>query len=175
MSEVEEFMSQKIGKKIINFKKEEKFLRKKGNRRIIFIKRFSNILSPFFIILGIFLYYIGLHRACKGTYITQANCLIGMRDNFFYLLGFCLAFSVIILEIIIILIIKKYIKYVHLIYIIPLYTYFIHFYDTGSDLVHHGSYNKIAFYLLVITIGLISIFFVFLYSLFSKKNIKFYV
>jgi hypothetical protein len=173
MSEVEEFFFQKNGKKIDSFHKKEIFLRKIVNRRIIFIKRFLNILSsPFLIILGIFSYYLGLHSACKGKNITQANCLIGMRDDFFYLLGFYLTLSVMILEVIIILIIKKYIRYVHLIYIIPLYIYFIHFYDTGSDLVHHGSYNKIAFYLIVITTGLILIFVLFIYSLFSKKKYK---
>ena len=81
-------------------------------------------------------------------------------------------FSVLILEINILLILTKIISFYHLIYIISLYAYFVHFYDTGSDFQHHGSYNKILFYFLVISIGIIIGNLYLFYFLFKKHYKK---
>ena len=170
MSEFQSFLPNK--KIIPNNIIEKKFIKYRDKRKVIFIKRFLNILSPFFIIIGIFLYYLTLLSACKGDNVTQANCLIDLNSGFFFILGFYMIVSIVILEIVLLLVIKRYISYYHLIYIIPLYIYFVHFYDTGGDLVHHGSYNKILFYLLIVIIGIILEFLLFLYSLYKKKYYK---
>ena len=113
--------------------------------------------------IGIYLYNITLRNVCEGT---QAQCLAQLDSSIFYLMGIQMIVSVLILEISIILIIKKIISFYHLIYIIILYSYFVHFHDTGSELHHHGSYNKIIFYFLIISIGIIlAIFYTFYFLL----------
>ena len=67
--------------RLIEYNK-SKFLHIRANRTIIFVKRFLNILSPFCIMISIFLYYLTLQSACKGTNVTQANCLIGLDSSF---------------------------------------------------------------------------------------------
>lgn len=113
--------------------------------------------------IGVYLYYITLKNVCEGT---QAQCLAQLDSSIFYLMGIQMIVSVLILEISIILIIKKIISFYHLIYIIILYSYFVHFHDTGSELHHHGSYNKIIFYFLIKSIGIIlAIFYTFYFLL----------
>ena len=137
------------------------------------LKIIFNILSFCFVIVGIIFYKLALLSACE-RHVTQANCLIGLdsKTNFFYILGLYMIISIIILEILRLLMIKKYISYLHLIYMIPLYIYMVHFYDTGGDLVHHGAYNKIIFYLLIVVIGIIIGILLYLFYLYKKKYYK---
>ena len=136
----------------------------KKKKKINKIKKiFLNVFSFIFIMIGVYLYYITLRNVCEGT---QAQCLAQLDSSIFYLMGIQMIVSVLILEISIILIIKKIISFYHLIYIIILYSYFVHFHDTGSELHHHGSYNKIIFYFLIISIGIIlAIFYTFYFLL----------
>ena len=77
--------------------------------------------------------------------------------------------SVTIFEISLLLIMTKHLYYIHLFYIIPAYAYIVHFYDTGGDLIHHGAYNKIIFYFLIIFIGIILSILYLLFTLYTKN------
>ena len=129
---------------------------------------FLDIFCFILIIIAIYLYYYTLRNVCEGT---QAQCLSELNSTIFYVLGIQMIISVLILEIIILLILNRIIHFYHLIYIIPLFAYFVHFYDTGSDLHHHGSYNKIVFYFLIFAIGIIlGILYLFYYLFKNRYN-----
>jgi hypothetical protein len=129
-------------------------------------KKYLNYLFVILIIIGLLLYKSTLRSACNST---QANCLIQLDSSLFYLLGFYMVISVIILEISLLLIMAKYLYYIHLFYIIPTYAYIVHFHDTGGDLIHHGAYNKIIFYFLIIFIGIILSILYLLFTLYTKN------
>ena len=138
--------------------------RRKRIKSIIF-----NIICILLIMIGIYLYYLTLRDVCKGT---QAQCLSQLNSSIFYVLGVQMIFSVLLLEIVILLIIKKIISFYHLIYIIFLYAYFVNFYDTGSDLHKHGSYNKIIFYFLILGIGIVLVILYSFYYILRKRYYK---
>ena len=129
-------------------------------------KKYLNYLFVILIIIGLLLYKSTLRSACNST---QANCLIQLDSSLFYLLGFYMVISVTIFEISLLLIIAKQLYYIHLFYIIPTYVYIVHFYDTGGDLIHHGAYNKIIFYILIIYIGITLSILYLLFILYTKK------
>ena len=139
--------------------------KKKKIKKIIILNIFYFIL----IMIGIYLYFITLRNVCEGT---QAQCLSQLNSTIFYILGIQMIFSVLILEIVILLIINKIIPFYHIIYTIALYVYLVHIYDTGSDLHQHGSYNKIVFYFLIISIAIILGIIYLIYFLLRKKYYK---
>ena len=172
MTEIQQFSSdegidnkKKIISTTINEKKFLKYVKKQK-------KRILNYSFIIIIIIGLFFYKLSLQSGCNEPQATQANCLIKLSSTIFYLLGFYMIISIIIFEISLLFILKKYISYIHLIYMVPLYIYMVHFHDKGGDLIHHGAYNKIIFYFLIIVIGIILSFLSLLFTLIIKKYYK---
>ena len=118
-------------------KKEIKYEQKsKFNKKDIFIILLSFIS---------FYYYIKSFKGCDGT---QSYCLVTLSPSFFYLLGVYIIITSLITLYIVYQILKRGISPFHLIYYIPILIYLLYFVDNGSDLSHHGSYNKMIFYVL---------------------------
>ena len=92
-----------------------------------------------------FYLYMKSFKGCDGT---QSYCLVTLSPSFFYLLGVYIMISSIITLYIFYQIAKSSISYFHLIYYITILIYLLYFVDNGSDLSHHGSYNKMIFYFL---------------------------
>jgi len=119
------------------------------------------------IIISIILYKLSL-KGCDGT---QSYCLVTLSPGFFYLLGLYMAICALIFSIIITMMLYKKVSIKHLFYIIPIYIYMLYFYDKGSDLSKHGSYNKMVFYFLLAVFAiLISIILLLAYLKRKKYN-----
>ena len=132
-------------KRLLNKSNEEKVL-SYNNIKIVIL----SIISFFFYILSF--------KGCNGT---QSYCLVTLSPGFFYSIGVYILISSIISLYIITQALSKKISRYHLIYYMPILIYLLYFADSGSDLGHHGSYNKIIFYVLII----ICIIFFLLYCL----------
>ncbi len=94
-----------------------------------------------------FYFYILSFKGCEGT---QSYCLVTLSPGFFYSLGVYLIISVIITIYIFYQILNKNNSKYHLFYYLPILIYFLYLHDNGSDLSHHGSYNKMLFYVLFV-------------------------
>lgn len=93
-------------------------------------------------IISFYLYYLSF-KGCKGT---QSYCLVTLTPGFFYSIIIYIMISCIItIYIILQVLINKISKY-HLLYYLPILIYLLYFVDNGSDLSHHGSYNKMVFF-----------------------------
>ncbi len=113
--------------------------------------------------------YIG---SLGGCFDTQTACLVNLSPQFFHNIVSYLTISSIINATIIYLIIKNSINKLHLIYIFIVFGYLTLHYDTGSDLAHHGAYNRIVFlFLILISISFIS-YANFLVTLLRNKYFK---
>ena len=109
-------------------------------------------------IISFYFYYLSF-KGCKGT---QSFCLVTLSPGFFYALALYIVItSLITLYILYQALINKVSKY-HLFYYLPILIYLLYFVDNGSDLSHHGSYNKMGFYIVFISFIII---FLFLYLL----------
>ena len=119
------------------------------------ISKFSfNELKIIILSLISFYFYILSFKGCQGT---QSYCLVTLSPGFFYSLGiYIIICCLITLYILYQVILNKVSKY-HLFYYVPILIYLLYFVDNGSNLSHHGSYNKMGFYFLFITFLIIFI------------------
>ena len=62
---------------------------------------------------------------------------------------------------------------IHLFYYVPLLIYLLYFYDNGSDLSHHGSYNKMVFYFLIVSFIILFLIFCLLKYIYANYKIIF--
>ena len=62
---------------------------------------------------------------------------------------------------------------IHLFYYVPLLIYLLYFYDNGSDLSHHGSYNKMVFYFLIVSFIILFLIFCLLKYIYTNYKIIF--
>ena len=146
----------------INLKEE-----KKSNQNSFFIKK--DILILFLSFLSFYFY----NKSFKGCYGTQSYCLVTLSPSFFYLLGIYIMISSIISLYIIYQILQKNASFFHLIYYIPIISYLLYFVDNGSDLSHHGSYNKMIFYVLFCAFFVLFIFFCLIKYIYRNYRIIF--
>ena len=120
-------------------------------------------------IVSFFFYFISF-RGCEGT---QSYCLVTLSPSFFYLIGvYIMIFSLITLYIIYEALNNKISK-IHLFYYVPLLIYLLYFYDNGSDLSHHGSYNKMVFYFLIVSFIILFLIFCLLKYIYANYKIIF--
>ena len=146
----------------INLKEE-----KKSNQNSFFIKK--DILILFLSFLSFYFY----NKSFKGCHGTQSYCLVTLSPSFFYLLGIYIMISSIISLYIIYQILQKNASFFHLIYYIPIISYLLYFVDNGSDLSHHGSYNKMIFYVLFCAFFVLFIFFCLIKYIYRNYRIIF--
>ena len=146
----------------INLKEE-----KKSNQNSFFIKK--DILILFLSFLSFYFY----NKSFKGCHGTQSYCLVTLSPSFFYLLGIYIMISSIISLYIIYQILQKNASFFHLIYYIPINSYLLYFVDNGSDLSHHGSYNKMIFYVLFCAFFVLFIFFCLIKYIYRNYRIIF--
>ena len=140
---------------------------KKSNQNSFFIKK--DILILFLSFLSFYFYNISF-KGCNGT---QSYCLVTLSPSFFYLLGIYIMISSIISLYIIYQILQKNASFFHLIYYIPIISYLLYFVDNGSDLSHHGSYNKMIFYVLFCAFFVLFIFFCLIKYIYRNYRIIF--
>ena len=128
------------------------------------LKSFSFINELKVILLSIvsFYFYILSFKGCQGT---QSYCLVTLSPSFFYSLGVYLMISVLITLYLFFQILRNKKSKYHLLYYIPILIYFLYFHDNGSDLSHHGAYNKMVFYVLFI------VFIIIFFNLYLLKYI----
>ena len=117
-----------------------------------------------------FYFYIKSFKGCDGT---QSYCLVTLSPSFFYLLGIYIMISSIITIYILYQILIKEASFFHLVYYIPVIIYLLYFVDNGSDLSHHGSYNKMIFYVLFCSFLIIFIIFSIIKYIYHKFQIIF--
>ena len=96
--------------------------------------------------VSFFFYFISF-KGCEGT---QSYCLVTLSPSFFYLIGVYIMICSLISLYIFYQVLKNKVSKFHLIYYLPILIYLLYFVDNGSDLSHHGSYNKMIFYVLFI-------------------------
>ena len=56
-------------------------------------------------------------------------------------------------------VLKNKVSKIYLFYYVPLLIYLLYFYDNWSDLSHHGSYNKMIFYFLIVSFNILFLIF----------------
>ena len=137
------------------------------NQQSFFIKKDLLIL---FLSFSSFYFYYKSFKGCEGT---QSYCLVTLSPSFFYLLGIYIMISSIISLYIIYQILQKNASFFHLIYYIPIISYLLYFVDNGSDLSHHGSYNKMIFYVLFCAFFVLFIFFCLIKYIYRNYRIIF--
>ena len=135
-------------------------------------KKFFNKKDIMVTILSIisFYFYIKSFKGCDGT---QSYCLVTLSPSFFYSLGVYIIITSIISLYIIYQTLTQEISFIHLIYYIPILSYLLYFVDNGSDLSHHGSYNKMVFYVLFCSFVIIFLFYSLIKYIYSKFKIIF--
>ena len=141
-----------------NIKSEHKSISKRKDILIIFLSLLS------------FYFYIISFKGCDGT---QSYCLVTLSPSFFYLLGIYIMISSIISLYIIYQILIHEASFFHLVYYIPILIYLLYFVDNGSDLSHHGSYNKMIFFVLFCSFFIIFIIFSIIKYIYNKYRIIF--
>ena len=117
-----------------------------------------------------FYFYIKSFKGCDGT---QSYCLVTLSPSFFYLLGVYIIVTSLITLYIIYQTLTQEISYFHLIYYLPILTYLLYFVDNGSDLSHHGSYNKMVFYVLFFSFVIIFLIYCLIKYIYLKYKIIF--
>ena len=147
-----------------------------GNNKIIDIKKRKKQLfinKDIIILLLSFLSFYFYNKSFKGCDGTQSFCLVTLSPSFFYLLGVEVMISSIISLYIFYQILKKNASFFHLLYYLPILIYLLHFVDNGSDLSHHGSYNKMIFYVLFCSFFILFLIFCLIKYIYHKFNIIF--
>ena len=120
-------------------------------------------------IVSFFFYFISF-RGCEGT---QSYCLVTLSPSFFYLIGVYIMICSLITLYIIYEALNNKISKIHLFYYVPLLIYLLYFYDNGSDLSHHGSYNKMVFYFLIVSFIILFLIFCLLKYIYANYKIIF--
>ena len=120
-------------------------------------------------IVSFFFYFISF-RGCEGT---QSYCLVTLSPGFFYLIGVYIIICSLITLYIIYEALKNKVSKIHLFYYIPLLIYLLYFHDNGSDLSHHGSYNKMVFYFLIVSFIILFLIFCLLKYIYTNYKIIF--
>ena len=120
-------------------------------------------------IVSFFFYFISF-RGCEGT---QSYSLVTLSPSFFYLIGVYIMICSLITLYIIYEALNNKISKIHLFYYVPLLIYLLYFYDNGSDLSHHGSYNKMVFYFLIVSFIILFLIFCLLKYIYTKYKIIF--
>lgn len=120
-------------------------------------------------IVSFFFYFISF-RGCEGT---QSYCLVTLSPGFFYLIGVYIMICSLITLYIIYEALKNKVSKIHLLYYLPLLIYLLYFHDNGSDLSHHGSYNKMVFYFLIVSFIILFLIFCLLKYIYTNYRIIF--
>ena len=129
----------------------ESKIKDKSSKSKIFISKLRIMILS---VISFYFYYLGF-KGCEGT---QSFCLVTLTPGFFYSIGVYIMICSLISLYIFYEVLKNKISKFHLLYYIPILIYMLYFVDNGSDLSHHGSYNKMIFYFLIISF--IIIFFI---------------
>ena len=130
--------------KIFEDEKEKNYIKNNDSKSKIFFNELKILILS---LISFYLYFISF-KGCEGT---QSFCLVTLSPSFFYLLGVYIMICSLITLYIIYQVIKSSISKYHLLYYLPILIYLIYFVDNGSDLSHHGAYNKMVFYTLFIS------------------------
>jgi len=120
-------------------------------------------------IVSFYFYFISF-KGCEGT---QSYCLVTLSPSFFYLIGVYIMICSLITLYIIYEVLKNKVSKVHLFYYLPLLIYLLYFHDNGSDLSHHGSYNKMVFYFLIVSFIILFLIFCLLRYIYTNYKIIF--
>ena len=169
-----ELLKKKKNKKdIIEKDKKEKIQQedeqKKKDKSLISIFSFDELKIIILSLISFYFYILSL-KGCEGT---QSYCLVTLSPGFFYSLGvYIIVCCLITLYILYQVLLNKVSKY-HLLYYLPVLIYLLYFVDTGSNLSHHGSYNKMGFYFLFITFLIIFIIILLLKYIYNNYKIIF--
>ena len=174
---------EKLGKENITIKTEIPNTSNKNKKnelndtnKVIDIKKGKKILfinKDIIILILSFLSFYFYNKSFKGCDGTQSFCLVTLSPSFFYLLGVDIMISSIISLYIFYQILKKNASFFHLLYYLPILIYLLHFVDNGSDLSHHGSYNKMIFYVLFCSFFILFLIFCLIKYIYLKFNIIF--
>ena len=116
------------------------------------------ILIFFLFVFSVYLYILSL----AGCSDTQTACLVNLSPQFFNNIVIYISICSLIISMIFFMIRKNSISKFHLFYILPTYSYLIFIYDIGSDLLHHGSYNRSG----LILVTIISLIFIYIANFF---------
>jgi hypothetical protein len=117
------------------------------------------------ILLSAFLYVLSL----EGCHETQTHCLVNLNPQFFHKISFYLITTSFIIAFVFVFTYFNYIKKIHSITCLIIFSYLTLIHDIGGDLAHHGSYNRLILYILiVIFICLILLTKITIYFLFKK-------
>ena len=129
-------------------------------------KKIMEITTIILAIISYILYYLSL-GGCDGT---QTECLKNSNIAYYYMLVSFVFISAGIISLIIYFILLKIVSKWHLVHIISVFL-ILFFYDTGSTLINHGTYNIIGFilFLLLYTILLFAV--VLIQTILEKTNL----
>ena len=152
-----------------NIKHNTNEIKNNTNQKHKLILTKKDILIIFLSFLSFYFYIISF-KGCDGT---QSYCLVTLSPSFFYLLGIYIMISSIISLYIIYQILIRAASFFHLVYYIPILIYLLYFVDNGSDLSHHGSYNKMIFFVLFCSFVIIFIIFSIIKYIYNKYQIIF--
>ena len=152
-----------------NIKHNTNEIKNNTNQKHKLILAKKDILIIFLSFLSFYFYIISF-KGCDGT---QSYCLVTLSPSFFYLLGIYIMISSIISLYIIYQILIRAASFLHLVYYIPILIYLLYFVDNGSDLSHHGSYNKMIFFVLFCSFVIIFIIFSIIKYIYHKYQIIF--
>ena len=120
-------------------------------------------------IISFSFYYLSF-KGCEGT---QSFCLVTLSPGFFYSIAIYIVITSLITLYILYQAIKNKVSKYHLLYYLPILIYLLYFVDNGSDLSHHGSYNKMGFYVVLISFIIMFLFFCLLKYIYNKYRLIF--
>ena len=120
-------------------------------------------------IISVSFYYLSF-KGCEGT---QSFCLVTLSPGFFYSIAIYIVITSLITLYILYQAIKNKVSKYHLLYYLPILIYLLYFVDNGSDLSHHGSYNKMGFYIVLISFIIMFLFFCLLKYIYNKYRLIF--
>ena len=121
-------------------------------------------------IIGIVFYHYGLMPCEKDP----SECTIKRGMIFYVTIGILAAVSSILFSIYISITLYKKKHYLHYLYTVPAYIYFITKYK-GTETIDHGFYNSLGWIIILILIVPIVLFCFFIYNLIKKKRYRFLV
>ena len=138
----------------------------KENKSFKFKLLLNELKIPILSLISFFFYYLSF-KGCNGT---QSFCLVTLSPGFFYSIGIYIIICSLITLYILYQVIRNKISKYHLLYYLPILIYLLYFVDNGSDLSHHGSYNKMGFYVMFIFFIIIFFIFILVYIIIQIKD-----
>ena len=141
----------------------------KENKSFKFKLLLNELKIPILSLISFFFFFLSF-KGCNGT---QSFCLVTLSPGFFYSIGIYIIICSLITLYILYQVIRNKISKYHLLYYLPILIYLLYFVDNGSDLSHHGSYNKMGFYVMFIFFIIIFFIFILLKYIYNNYSIIF--